>query len=160
MFEDMARPGSSAEFQSLSSGMFSGHYSMPDGSLPGTPGDALGLTSFLVTANTPPGNGVFDFLSGRDFGAIFFDFFGPGTGDSFLFVRPDGVRFQINLISGFTGRSVIDSDSLFSLGTAYTGGIDVLSGMAYVPVPATIWLLFSAIGALALGRRLTDALSD
>lgn len=150
LFEPAARPGSSAIFDALAGGTFSGTYTVPAGSFPGIPGTAIPLPTFTVEARAPDGTVLFDFRDGgQDTSGFFFDFFGPGSGDGFLFTRPDGVRFQIGVTTGFTGWSTIEHDALFSLGTVYTGGIDVLSGTATVPLPAALGLLLG--GLLGLG---------
>lgn len=152
-FQSAARPGSDPIFQSLAGGSFRGTYSVPAGSLPGTPGGALVLPDFRVSVLTATGQTVFRFLSGRDSGALFFDFFGPGTGDGFVF-NGGGVQFQIGLVSGFTGKSPITSDAIFGGTGGPVGGIGIASGTAYVPLPLPAAMLAGALVLLAAARRM------
>jgi hypothetical protein len=152
-FAAAPRPGSDPIFAMLAGGTFFGTYAVPAGSLPGTPGTALALPDFRVSALSATGQTVFHFLSGRDFGALFFDFFGAGTGDGFVF-NGGGVQFQIGLISGFTGTSPIVGDAIFGALGGPAGGIQIASGTAYVPSPAAGLFIVSGLGALlALGRE-------
>ena len=136
-FESSARPGSAEIFQRLENGSIDGSYSVPDGSLPGEPGDVLGLSTFDVNLRDRPGNVVINYNSGTDFGAIFFQFFGPTVpDDEFVF---NNVETQLQLVfpRPFNGIGTGDADAVFGVGSGPSGGINV-SKITSVPEPLTI----------------------
>jgi hypothetical protein len=152
-----ARPGSDPFFQSLAGGSFRGTYSLPAGSLPGTSGTALPLADFRVSVLTAAGKTAVTFLAAQDSGGIFFDFFGPGTGDGFVF-NGQGLQFQVSVATAFTGTGPITGDALFGVAGGPAGGIQIASGVAYVPAPASAGLLAGAVLLLAsLHRRRSRA---
>jgi hypothetical protein len=84
------------------------------------------------------GNTVIRYVSGRDFGAFFADFFGPGTGDGFVF-NGSGTQFQVGgFPSGFDGNGIGDEVGVFSDGGAPPGGIDALFAISRAMVVVTI----------------------
>ena len=154
-FADAAKPGSSEQFLQLEGGTYTGKYTVPDGSLPGTSGSALRLSSFTMTTKSPSGDVVFALSSDHDFGAIFFDFFGPGTGDGFVF-NGKGVQFQLGFLTGFTGVGMSLGGAIFGATGGPVGDISTQTGIASVPVPVPVWLLLASLGLLPLllARRL------
>lgn len=155
-FQSSARPGSDPVFQSLAGGTFRGTYSVPLGSLPGTPGTALALTDFRVWVRPVGGPPAFRFTPAQSTGGLFFDFFGPGTGDGFVF-NNGSVQFQIALQTGFTGTSPILGDAIFGALGGPVGGIQIASGAAYVPLPLPATLLGGALVLLGIARRRAGA---
>ena len=153
IFSSNVNPGSDVIFQQLSNGSFDGTYSVEDGSLPAPSGTSFGLSSFDLNLRNTVGDVVINYQSGKDFGGFFADFFGPGTGDGFVF-NGSGTQFQLGFPSAFNGIGTFVNGGVFGVDGGPAGGVEVSFGTSGsvpdteptpVPDPA------SALGILALG---------
>lgn len=152
-FESSAVPGSTEIFQRLENGSIDGFYSVPDGSLPGTPGDALVLSTFNLNLRDSLGNVVINYSSDTNFGAIFFQFFGPTLPeDGFVFNNVE-TQFQFAFPSPFNGIGSSVGGGVFGTETGPIGDINIsnlTSSIAATPEPSSV-LSFLALGTLGGG---------
>jgi hypothetical protein len=137
-FEADSKPGSDPFWERLENGSFEGTYFVEEGSFPAPSGTDFVIPVFDIMLRDAMGNTVIRYVSGRDFGAFFADFFGPGTGDGFVF-NGSGTQFQVGgFPSGFDGNGIGDEVGVFSDGGAPPGGIDALFAIARAMVVVTI----------------------
>ena len=151
-FDSSARPGSAEIFQRLENGSIDGNYFVPDGSLPGSPGGVLGLSTFDVNLRDQLGNVIINYSSDTDFGAIFFQFFGPTVPDDEFVFNNVETQFQLVFPRPFNGIGTGVADAVFGVGSGPSGGIDV-SNITSTPVPEPATLL--GVVATSLGIVVT-----
>lgn len=123
-------PGSHSFWDVLENGSFDGSYFVLEDSLPVPRGSSLAIPEFDIMLRDASGNVASRYISDHDFGGLFADFFGPGSGDGFVFSN-DSIQFQLGFSSGFDGTGTALSGAAFSaVDGATPGEIDVKSGTA------------------------------
>lgn len=131
-FVEKADVGSDPFWERLEQGSISGSYKVPAGTLPAVSGTSFAIPTFDIQLAGPSGDVVIRYLSGRDSGGFFADFFGPGSGDGFVF-NDGATQFQVGFPSGFDGSGTSVTGAVFSADPdALAGEINVLSVQASV----------------------------
>lgn len=130
-----ADPGSDPFWDSLENGSFDGVYFVADGTFPAVSGTSFGIPEFDIALRDASGDVVIRYVSGSDSAGFFADFFGPGSGDGFVFAG-GGTQFQVGFPSGFDGNGVAVTGGVFS--DAPAGRIDAPSGIAKAGAVLTV----------------------
>lgn len=154
VFEDAASTGAAQDFTALEGGSFLLRYELATGTLPGSPGQVISFLDFELLTMTKTGKVVHEFLSGRDFGALFMS---PapvgGTAGTFVFaLSSDDTRFQIDIPENFEGWGILTRDAIFRPADASNGRLQIAGAVAFIPLPAPILLLLSGFGLIAVVR--------